>query len=245
MATDRDRPEPPLLEVRDLEVAYGDLQVLWGVSLEVRAGEVVCLLGPNGAGKSTVLNTVSGLLRARSGAVWLAGERIDQLPTHHIVRKGLAHVLERRRVFPYLSVQNNLDLGAYNPAAKPRRGETREWVFGLFPILAERRAQRAGTLSGGEQQQLAIARGLMSRPRLLMIDEPFLGLSPRMIDEILGVVQRINGEGVTVLFIEQDVHLALSICHRGYVLESGRVVLTGSGGELLEDDELRRVYLGI
>jgi branched-chain amino acid transport system ATP-binding protein len=245
MATEPNRPEAPLLEVGDLEVAYGDLQVLWGVSLEVREGEVVCLLGPNGAGKSTVLNTVSGLLRARSGVVRLAGERIDQLPTHHVVRKGLAHVLERRRVFPYLSVQSNLDLGAYNPAAKPRRGETREWVFGLFPILAERRAQLAGTMSGGEQQQLAIARGLMSRPRLLMIDEPFLGLAPRMVDEILGVIRRINEEGVTVLFIEQDVQLALSVCHRGYVLESGRVALTGSGRELLEDEALRRIYLGV
>ena len=235
----------PLLEVRGLEVAYGELQVLWGVDLMVRRGEVVCILGPNGAGKSTVLNTVSGLVRSQRGSVIFDGTPIERLATHRIVRRGLAHVLERRRVFPYLSVRSNLDLGAYNPAAKPHREEAREWVFGLFPILAQRQGQLAGTMSGGEQQQLAIARGLMARPRLMMIDEPFLGLSPQMVEEILRVVQRINQQGVTVLFIEQDVHLALSICDRGYVLESGRVALTGTGKELLANDELRTVYLGI
>ena len=226
-------------------MSYGELQVLWGVDLQVRRGEIVCILGPNGAGKSTVLNTISGLIRSQRGKILFDGAPIERLPTHQVVRRGLAHVLERRRVFPYLSVRSNLDLGAYNPAAKLRRDETREWVFGLFPILAQRQAQLAGTMSGGEQQQLAIARGLMSRPRLMMIDEPFLGLSPHMVEEMLGVIQRINREGVTVLCVEQDVHLALSVCDRGYVLESGRVVLTGSGKELLADEELRTVYLGI
>ena len=238
-------PDGVLLQVRDLEVSYGELQVLWGVDLVVRRGEVVCILGPNGAGKSTVLNTVSGLIRSQRGTIDFDGERIDGLPTHRIVRRGLAHVLERRRVFPYLSVRSNLDLGAYNPAAKPHRAVAREWVYGLFPILAQRQHQLAGTMSGGEQQQLAIARGLMSRPKLLLIDEPFLGLSPQMVEEILRVIQRINREGVSVLFIEQDVHLALSVCDRGYVLESGRVALTGTGRELLANDELRTVYLGI
>ena len=234
-----------MLEVRTLEVSYGELQVLWGVDLEVRRGEIVCILGPNGAGKSTVLNTVSGLVRARSGEVLLHGERIDHLPTHLIVRRGLAHVLERRRVFPYLSVRSNLDLGAYNPAAKPHREQAREWVYSLFPILAARQNQLAGTMSGGEQQQLAMARGLMSRPSFMMIDEPFLGLSPHMVEEILRVIQRINEQGVSVLFIEQDVQMALSVCDRGYVLESGRVALTGPGRQLLEDEQLRTVYLGI
>ena len=244
-APGQSQPEGPLLRVEALEVAYGDLQVLWGVDLEVRRGEVVCILGPNGAGKSTVLNTISGLVRSQRGLVHFDGQRIDGVPTHRIVRRGLSHVLERRRVFPYLSVRSNLDLGAYNPAAKPHRAEAREWVFSLFPILAEREKQLAGTMSGGEQQQLAIARGLMSRPTLMMIDEPFLGLSPHMVQEILRVIQRINEAGVSVLFIEQDVHLALSACHRGYVLESGRVALTGTGQELLANEELRTVYLGI
>jgi branched-chain amino acid transport system ATP-binding protein len=238
-------PDGALLRVEGLEVSYGELQVLWGVDLAVRRGEVVCILGPNGAGKSTVLNTVSGLIRSQRGTIDFDGERIDGLPTHRIVRRGLAHVLERRRVFPYLSVRSNLDLGAYNPAARPHRSVAREWVYGLFPILAQRQNQLAGTMSGGEQQQLAIARGLMSRPKLLLIDEPFLGLSPQMVEEILRVIQRINREGVSVLFIEQDVHLALSVCDRGYVLESGRVALTGTGRELLANEELRTVYLGI
>lgn len=234
-----------MLRVQDLEVKYGDFQVLWGVSLDVRAGEVVCLLGPNGAGKSTIINSVSGLVRPLAGTLKFCGERIDGLPTHQIVTRGVSHVLERRRVFPYLTVEKNLLLGSYQDRARPRREESLAWVFELFPILRERRLQFAHSLSGGEQQMLAIGRGLMSRPKFLMIDEPFLGLAPRVVTEILGIIRKINAAGVTVLFIEQNVQLALSISHRAYVLESGRMVLSGTAKEVLESELVRTVYLGI
>ena len=234
-----------MLRVQDLEVKYGDFQVLWGVSLEVRAGEVVCLLGPNGAGKSTIINTVSGLVRPLAGWLEFCGERIDGLPTHQIVTRGVSHVLERRRVFPYLTVEKNLLLGSYQDRARPRREESLAWVFDLFPILRERRFQLAHSLSGGEQQMLAIGRGLMSRPKFLMIDEPFLGLAPRVVTEILEIITKINAAGVTVLFIEQNVQLALRISHRAYVLESGRLVLSGTAKEVLESELVRTVYLGI
>ncbi|HSD49962.1 MAG TPA: ABC transporter ATP-binding protein [Candidatus Methylomirabilis sp.] len=234
-----------MLRVQDLEVKYGDFQVLWGVSLEVHAGEVVCLLGPNGAGKSTIINTVSGLVRPMAGWLEFGGERIDGLPTHQIVTRGVSHVLERRRVFPYLTVGKNLLLGSYQDRARPRREESLAWVFELFPILRERRSQLAHSLSGGEQQMLAIGRGLMSRPTFLMIDEPFLGLAPRVVMEILEIIQKINAAGVTVLFIEQNVQLALSVSDRAYVLESGRMVLSGTAREVLESELVRTVYLGI
>ncbi|MBI2001311.1 MAG: ABC transporter ATP-binding protein [candidate division NC10 bacterium] len=234
-----------MLRVQDLEVTYGDFQVLWGVSLEVHPGEVVCLLGPNGAGKSTIINAVSGLVRPLAGRVEFCGERIDGLPTHEIVTRGVSHVLERRRVFPYLTVEKNLLLGSYQDRARPRREESLAWVFSLFPILRGRRHQLAQSLSGGEQQMLAIGRGLMSRPKFLMIDEPFLGLSPLVVTEILKIITQINAAGVSVLFIEQNVQLALGISHRGYVLESGRMVVSGSAKEVLESDVVRKVYLGI
>jgi branched-chain amino acid transport system ATP-binding protein len=234
-----------VLRVQDLEVKYGDFQVLWGVSLDVREGEVVCLLGPNGAGKSTILNTVSGLVRPLAGWLEFGGERIDGLPTHEIVTRGVSHVLERRRVFPYLTVEKNLLLGSYQERARPRREESLAWVFELFPILRERRLQLAHSLSGGEQQMLAIGRGLMSRPKFLMIDEPFLGLAPRVVTEILEIIKKINAAGVTVLFIEQNVQLALGISQRAYVLESGRIVLSGTAQEVLESELVRTVYLGI
>jgi branched-chain amino acid transport system ATP-binding protein len=226
-------------------VKYGDFQVLWGVSLEVRAGEVVCLLGPNGAGKSTIINTVSGLVRPMAGTLEFRGERIAGLPTHQIVTRGVSHVLERRRVFPYLTVGKNLLLGSYQERARPHREESLAWVFDLFPILRERRLQLAHSLSGGEQQMLAIGRGLMSRPKFLMIDEPFLGLAPRVVTEILEIIKKINAAGVTVLFIEQNVQLALSVSDRAYVLESGRLVLSGTAKEVLESELIRTVYLGI
>ncbi len=226
-------------------MTYGDFQVLWGVSLEVHPGEVVCLLGPNGAGKSTIINAVSGLVRPLAGRVEFCGERIDGLPTHEIVTRGVSHVLERRRVFPYLTVEKNLLLGSYQDRARPRREESLAWVFSLFPTLRERRHQLAQSLSGGEQQMLAIGRGLMSRPKFLMIDEPFLGLSPLVVTEILKIITQINAAGVSVLFIEQNVQLALGISHRGYVLESGRMVVSGSAKEVLESDVVRKVYLGI
>ncbi len=234
-----------MLRVQDLEVKYGDFQVLWGVSLDVRAGEVVCLLGPNGAGKSTIINSVSGLVRPLAGTLKFCGERIDGLPTHQIVTRGVSHVLERRRVFPYLTVEKNLLLGSYQDRARPRREESLAWVFELFPILRERRLQFAHSLSGGEQQMLAIGRGLMSRPKFLMIDEPFLGLAPRVVTEILEIIRKINATGVTVLFIEQNVQLALSVSDRAYVLESGRMVLSGTAREVLESELVRTVYLGI
>jgi branched-chain amino acid transport system ATP-binding protein len=234
----------PLLAAEGLDVAYGDFQVLWDVSAHVREGEVVALLGPNGAGKSTLMNTISGLLHPRRGRIVLAGRRIDTRPPHHIVGEGIAHVLERRRLFPFLTVRDNLLLGAHHPAARRQRAATLEQVERLFPVLHERRGQLAHTLSGGEQQMVAIARGLMARPRLLMIDEPFLGLAPRVVQEIGGVIRRIHDEGVAVLFVEQNVELALTLAHRGYVLESGRLILHGASAELLQSDEVKRVFLG-
>ena len=234
-----------MLKVEQLEVSYGDFQILWGPSLRVREKEIVCLLGPNGAGKSTILNSISGLVKPKNGAIHFTGERIDGMPPHKIVMKGLSHVLERRRVFPFLTVLENLKLGAYNPVAKPRRKEAMDWVFSLFPVLRDRSKQMANSLSGGEQQMLAIGRGLMSKPRLLLLDEPFLGLAPMMIKVILEMMQRINQESVAILFIEQNVQLALSVAHRGYLLESGRMVIEGPAQEILYHDEIRKVYLGV
>ncbi len=234
-----------MLSVRDLQVKYGDFQALWGVSLEVRQGEVVCLIGPNGAGKSTLISAVSGLVRTAAGRIEFCGERIDGLPTHQIVTRGLSHVMEQRRLFPYLSVEKNLLLGSYQARARRQRDESLEWVFGLFPILRERRQQLAHSLSGGVQQMVAIARGLMSRPRFLMVDEPFLGLAPLVVRTILDIIRKVNEAGVTVLFIEQNVQVALESSHRGYLLESGRMVAAGSARELLESDQVRKVYLGI
>ena len=233
-----------MLKVTDVEVSYGDYQVVWGVSLEVKAGEVVSLLGPNGSGKSTIFNTISGLLKPKAGTIEFEGERIDREPSHKIVGRGLAHILERRRVFPYLSVKQNLWLGGYNPQAKAHRDDTLEEVYGLFPRLRERKDQLAHSLSGGEQQMLALGRGLMSRPKLLMVDEPFLGLSPAVAKEMTGALARINDTGVSVLFIEQNVQVALNMSHRGYILESGRLVLSGESETLLKSDEIKRIFLG-
>ena len=234
-----------MLRVQDLEVKYGDFQALWGVSMEVREGEVVCLLGPNGAGKSTLISAVSGLIKPSKGRIEFRGERIDGLPTHEIVTRGLSQVMEQRRLFPYLRVEKNLVLGSFQKQARAQRAQSLEWVFELFPILRERRNQLAYSLSGGEQQMAAIARGLMSRPKFLMVDEPFLGLAPIVVQTILNIIKRINGEGVTILFIEQNVQLALGASHRGYLLESGHLVAGGAAQELLESDMVRKVYLGI
>ncbi len=234
-----------MLCVRDLEVKYGDFQALWGVSLDVSEGEVVCLLGPNGAGKSTLISAVSGLVPTFRGTIEFCGERINGLPTHEIVTRGLSQVMEQRRLFPYLTVEKNLVLGSYQTRARLRRADSLDWVFELFPILRERRTQLAYSLSGGEQQMVAIARGLMSRPKFLMIDEPFLGLAPIVVQTILNIIKRVNGEGVTVLFIEQNVQLALGASHRGYLLESGHMVANGPAAELLESEMVRKVYLGI
>lgn len=233
-----------MLRVSDIEVCYGDYQVIWGVSLEVGEGEVVSLLGPNGSGKSTVFNTISGLLKPRAGAIELADRRIDGQPTHDIVRLGLAHILERRRVFPYLTVRQNLWLGGYHPGARPHRAETLAQVYELFPRLRERERQLAHSLSGGEQQMLALGRGLMSRPRLLMVDEPFLGLAPAVVEEMKDAFERVNAAGVSILFIEQNVQVALNMSQRGYILESGRLALAGESAELLESPEVKRIFLG-
>jgi branched-chain amino acid transport system ATP-binding protein len=237
------RPDP-LLAVESLQVAYGDFQVLWDVSIRAEANEIVCLLGPNGAGKSTLMNTISGLLRPRAGRVTFLGRRIDGRPPHQIVGEGVAHVLERRRLFPFLTVRDNLLLGAHNRQARPHREETLARVEALFPVLRERRDQIAHTLSGGEQQMVAIARGLMARPRLLMIDEPFLGLAPQVVQSLGEVIRRIHADGITVIFIEQNVELALRLAHRGYVLESGRTVVEGPSAELLRSAEVKRIFLG-
>jgi branched-chain amino acid transport system ATP-binding protein len=234
-----------LLEVEHLDVAYGDFQVLWQAALRVGEGEIVAVLGPNGAGKSTLMNTVSGLLAPRAGRVTFRGRRIDGLPAHRTAGEGLAHVLERRRLFPFLTVLDNVLLGAHNPAARPHRAESLALVERLFPIIAGRRRQLAHTLSGGEQQMVAIARGLMARPRLLMIDEPFLGLAPMVVQEIGALMRRIRDEqGIAIVFIEQNVELALRLADRGYVLESGRTILDGPSTELLRSDEVKRIFLG-
>ena len=234
-----------MLEVRDLDVSYGDFQVVWGIDLTVGTSEVVCILGPNGAGKSSVLNAITGLAPRQASAITFGDADLLRIPTYEVARRGIAHVLERRRLFPTLTVRQNLLLGAYNPDAKRHRAETLAWVETLFPFLEDRHNSPARVLSGGQQQMVAIARGLMSRPRLLMIDEPFLGLSPVMVDEIRTVIKRINADGVAILFNEQNVELALSLSHRGYLLESGRVVLTGTGEEMLGSDLVRTVYLGV
>jgi branched-chain amino acid transport system ATP-binding protein len=235
----------PLLTVEGLDVAYGDFQVLWGAELRVDPGEIVCMLGPNGAGKSTLMNTISGLLRPRAGCITFLDRRIDGQPAHRAAGHGIAHVLERRRLFPFLTVFDNVLLGAHNPRARPHRAATLAWVETLFPVVRARRAQLAHTLSGGEQQMVAMARGLMARPRLLMIDEPFLGLAPQMVQEIGRLIRRIRDEeGVGVVFIEQNVELALRLADRGYVLESGRTILAGSSTDLLRSPEVKRIFLG-
>jgi branched-chain amino acid transport system ATP-binding protein len=234
-----------VLTVDGLDVAYGDFQVVWDAALRVDAGEIVCLLGPNGAGKSTLMNTISGLLRPRAGRIVFEGRRVDGWPPHRTVAAGIAHVLERRRLFPFLTVLDNVLLGAHNPRARAQRGATLARVEAIFPLVRDRRAQLAHTLSGGEQQMVALARGLMARPRLLMIDEPFLGLAPRLVEEIGGIIRRIRDEdGVAVLFIEQNVELALRLADRGYVLESGRSILDGPAGALLQSAEVKRIFLG-
>ena len=235
----------PQLVVEGLDVAYGDFQVLWQAHLAVNTGEIVALLGPNGAGKSTLMNTISGLNPPVAGSVTFEGKRIDGLPAHRTVGEGIAHVLERRRLFPFMTVEDNVLLGAHNPRARARRAETLARVEALFPLLKARRTQLATTLSGGEQQMVAIARGLMARPKLLMVDEPFLGLAPMMVEEISALIRRVRDEqGISVVFIEQNVELALSLADRGFILESGRTILHGPSAGLLGSAEVKRIFLG-
>jgi branched-chain amino acid transport system ATP-binding protein len=234
-----------VLTVEAIEVAYGEVQALWGVSLEVGPREIVALVGANGAGKSTTLKTISGLLRPRAGAVLLDGERLDRLSTMDVVARGIVQVPEGRKLFPEMSVRDNLLLGGFSPAARAQQASRLEQVFELFPRLRERERQLAGTLSGGEQQMVAIGRGLMAGPRVLMLDEPSLGLAPILVEEMFRVVVEINRSGVAVLLVEQNTEHALAIAHRGYVLESGRVALAGTGAELLANEGVRQAYLGM
>jgi branched-chain amino acid transport system ATP-binding protein len=232
-----------LLTVQDLVTAYGSVEALHGISFHVDEGEIVALLGANGAGKTTALRTISGLLRPRSGEVRFAGERIDARPAHEIVRLGLTHVPEGRWIFTLLTVDENLRLGAYTERSVPRDALDR--VFTRFPRLAERRRQLAGTLSGGEQQMLAMARALMTRPRLLLLDEPSMGLAPVLVRAIFQTIAEINREGTTVLLVEQNANAALRLGRRAYVLENGRIALEGLGAELTRNEAVRRVYLGV
>lgn len=233
-----------MLSVSNLQVAYGAVQAIWDVSFEVPAGEIVALIGANGAGKTTTLKTLSGLIQPKGGQISLGGKRVDACSSMDIVRRGVVHVPEGRRLFPDMTVLENLLMGAYStPAAG--RAERLEQVFSVFPKVRERQKQLAGTLSGGEQQMVAIGRGLMAAPKVLMLDEPSLGLAPIMVEEMFRIVRDINAAGVTVLLVEQNTRHALSIAHRGYVLEAGRTVLSGPGKELLENDEVRRAYLGL
>lgn len=234
-----------MLKVGGIDVHYGDLQVLWGVSFEVPDKEIVVLVGANGAGKSTTLKAVSGLLRPKSGMIEFDGIRLDQAPADRIIGHGVVHVPEARRLFREMSVEENLVMGSLSPAAKAKRKETLEWVYGLFPRLRERRRQPAGTLSGGEQQMAAIGRGLMALPKLLMFDEPSLGLAPILVQDVFEIVKRIRQEGVTVLLVEQNVRQTLALCDRAYVLENGRVVLQGTGQELMANGHVKEAYLGL
>jgi branched-chain amino acid transport system ATP-binding protein len=234
-----------LLRVDGIEVGYGDLTAVRDVSLEVREGEAVALIGANGAGKTTTLRAVSGLLPLRRGRIEFEGQRLDGLGPAEIVARGIAHVPEGRQLFPTMTVRENLELGARTRAARGLRAETLERVFELFPRLRERGAQLAGTLSGGEQQMCAIGRGLMARPRLLMLDEPSLGLAPVLVKAIFEDLGRINGQGLTVLLVEQNVLRSLHLAHRGYVLENGRMTLSGHREDLLASRHIKQAYLGL
>jgi len=234
-----------MLHVEGLKVRYGQVTALWDVGFDVPSGEVVALVGANGAGKTTTLKALSGQLKPDAGTIRLDGDPLENRSTMEIVERGVIHVPEGRKLFPEMTVKDNLLLGGFHKAARPHQAEGLEKVFAIFPRLLERRSQIAGTLSGGEQQMVAIGRGLMAGPRILMLDEPSLGLAPLLVDEMFRVVEEINRQGVTVLLVEQNTEHALRIAHRGFVLESGRVVLSGTGAELLEDPRVREAYLGL
>jgi branched-chain amino acid transport system ATP-binding protein len=234
-----------LLQVKGISVFYGDVQALREVSLSVSSGEIVSLVGGNGAGKTTTLKAISGLLRPASGSILFEEAEIHRLPVHRIVEKGLSQVPEGRRIFARMSVLENLHMGSHVSEARKRREETLGWVLRLFPVLKERIGQFGGTLSGGEQQMLAVARGLMCRPKLLLLDEFSLGLAPLVVREIFAIIQEINQQGTTVLLVEQNVQRSLAISHRGYVLENGAVLLQGEGKELLKNEYMMKAFLGM
>jgi branched-chain amino acid transport system ATP-binding protein len=234
----------PLLAIDGLHTGYGATEILRGIDLAVNEGEIVAVLGSNGAGKSTLNRTISGVVRPWRGAIRFAGDPIERTPPSAIVSRGLIHVPEGRRIFPNMSVAENLDLGGYRRARR-RRAENRERVFGIFPRLAERQEQSAGTLSGGEQQMLAIGRGLMAEPTLLILDEPSLGLSPLLVEELFALIRRINTEGIALLLVEQNVMQSLEVANRAYVLDNGAIVLQGSAAEVRDNPDLKRAYLGM
>jgi branched-chain amino acid transport system ATP-binding protein len=233
-----------VLRIENLDFSYGDLQVLWGVSLQVNQGEIVTVLGANGAGKSTTLRNVSRLVRPSRGSITFEGKDLVKLESHQVVELGIVQVPEGRRIFPEMTVLENLRMGSFVKATRPDRQRNIERAFSLFPRLAERQKQLGGTLSGGEQQMLAIGRGLMTNPRLLLLDEPSLGLSPLFVKNIFEIIKEINRQGITILLVEQNVFQSLRISHRAYVLETGRVVLSGTGEELLGNEHVKKAFLG-
>ena len=234
----------PLLKLENVHSYYGNIHALHGISLHVSEGEIVTLIGSNGAGKTTTIRTISGLMHPREGSIYLDGEPIHQIEAHDLVVRGIAQSPEGRRIFPRLTVHDNLEMGAFRRTDRPRIQEDIEYVFTLFPRLRERRRQFAGTLSGGEQQMLAIGRALMARPRLLLLDEPSMGLAPVLVETIFEIITQINAQGTSVLLVEQNALMALEIAQRGYVLQSGSVVLSDTGSALLNNEMVRQVYLG-
>lgn len=233
-----------LLNIKNIDVLYDDFQVIWDVSINVKKGEMVALLGPNGSGKSTILNTISNLVSHKKGSIHFEDSLISNIPTHKRTTLGISHVLERRRVFPHLTVMQNLLLGAWHPKAKEELDISLTKIYKIFPKLEIRASQLARTMSGGEQQMLAIARGMMGLPKLLMIDEPFLGLSPMVMKDLIKIFKNIVNEGISILFVEQNVRLALSMADRGYVLESGRLVIDGKSEVLIDNEKVTKVFLG-
>ncbi len=235
----------PLLMMDDVQASYGDFQALFNITLAVYAGEIVTLIGANGAGKTTTLRVISGVLRPKKGVIRFLGNEISRVPAYEMVERGVSHVPEGRQLFPFMSVEENLALGAYTGRTRDKLKETMDEQFEFFPRLKERRTQMAGTLSGGEQQMVAIARGLMAHPKLLLLDEPSLGLAPKIVEEVFENIQRIRGRGVTVLIVEQNVVDGLSISDRGYVVENGAIEMQGTSKELLNDERVRAAYLGL
>ena len=233
-----------LLDIRNIDVLYDDFQVIWDVSINVDKAEMVALLGPNGSGKSTILNTISNLVKHTNGTINFESNLISNIPTFKRTELGISHVLERRRVFPHLTVKQNLLLGAWHPKAKDKLTSSLEKIYKIFPKLETRSEQLAKTMSGGEQQMLAIARGMMGLPKLLMVDEPFLGLSPMVMKDLIQIFKNIVKEGISILFVEQNVRLALSMADRGYVLESGRLVIDGKSEDLIDNEKVTKVFLG-
>jgi branched-chain amino acid transport system ATP-binding protein len=234
-----------MLEVKNINAGYGGIQVLWDISLEVEEGEFIAIIGANGAGKSTLLKTIAGIHKQTSGSITFENNSIENLPAHAVVSRGVAMVPEGRRLFPYMTVRENLEMGAYTVKEAHKVEENLKWVYGLFPKLEERQKQMAGTFSGGEQQMLTISRALMSRPRFLMLDEPSLGLQPNIVSNVFKSLEVLHNEGVTILLVEQNVRKSLEIAQRAYVLEHGHIVMSGESKDLMQDEGVRKAYLGI